>query len=266
MSESSQHRSTQQIKEAVRSQFGKNAKQYVTSEIHSKGNDLRDLIESIDFQEGMKALDIATGGGHVANALAPHVNEVTALDLTQEILAQARSFIHQNNHHNVSFVQGDAEQLPFKENQFDLVTCRIAAHHFPSISSFVKEVHRVLKSGGQFVLIDNVSPETEELDQFYNVVEKRRDFSHVRAWKKTEWIKVVEENDLQVIYIRTYEKSFEFNEWCKRMQLPSSEQDSLSAYMRSQNPNVKKYFQIEEANDRIVRFTGKSMLLYAMKA
>lgn len=252
-------------KEAVIAQFGKNAHQYVTSEIHAKGNDLQDLVSSISFQPGMTALDIATGGGHVANALAPHCVEVTALDLTSEILEQARRFIQNNGHQNVSYVQGDAEKLPFPDQHFDLVTCRIAAHHFPSIPAFVQEVSRVIKPGGQFVLIDNVAPELDKFEQFYNRVEKRRDYSHVRAWKKTEWLGLIEECNFLPIALKMYDKYFKYAQWCTRMQLPASEQEALSAYMLEQDEQTKYYFQIEEADGTVTGFTGKSMLLYMKK-
>lgn len=254
-----------ETKEAVVSQFGKNAKEYVHSAIHARGNDLVDLVHTITFNEGMLALDIATGGGHVANALAPHCQNVVALDLTPEILNVAKEFIQGNQHHNVTFIQGDAEQLPFPTEHFDLVTCRIAAHHFPQVPAFIQEVSRVLKKGGQFVLIDNIAPEKDAYEQFYNVVEKRRDYSHVRAWKKTEWIKLVEEHELEIKSLQIYEKTFKYASWCERMQLPKEEQEALSVFMLGQEEPLKKFFKVKEESGRVASFSGKSMLLFAVK-
>lgn len=151
------------IKSDVKKQFGRSAASYVTSEGHRKGGDLQTLI----------ALADATGGGHTANALAPRVRKVIALDLTPEMLAAAENFIRGNGHDNVEYVEGDAEKLPFSDESFNIVSCRIAPHHFPNITSFVSEVSRVLKTGGQFLLDDNVAPENKEFDEFYNTVEKR---------------------------------------------------------------------------------------------
>jgi ubiquinone/menaquinone biosynthesis C-methylase UbiE len=119
-----------ETKENVKSQFGKNAKNYVTSKWHSKGKDLAKLIDIAELKGGEYGLDIAIGGGHTANAIAPMVKKVVALDLTDEILNVARKFIEENGFNNVDFIQGDAEQLPFPDETFDIITCRIAAHHF----------------------------------------------------------------------------------------------------------------------------------------
>ncbi len=75
---------------------------------------------------------------------------------------------------------------------FDTITCRIAAHHFTNPAQFIYEVNRTLEDNGLFILIDNVSPENNEYDTFYNFIEKKRDPSHERALKKTEWITLLE--------------------------------------------------------------------------
>lgn len=197
-----------QIKNQMRKQFSQNAEHYVTSSIHAQGEDLALLVASSQAAEHMSVLDIATGGGHVANALAPLVSRVTALDLTEGMLEAAARFIQGNGHENVDFVTGDAEHIPFPDNSFDLVTCRIAAHHFPDVSSFVSEAYRVTKPGGRLLFIDNVAPEQDELDRFYNDIEKRRDPSHVRAWRKTEWIGLLERVGYRVETMVSFAKNF----------------------------------------------------------
>ena len=99
------------------------------------------------------------------------------------------------------------------------MTCRIAPHHFPNIEKFIDEAYRVLKNEGYFLLDDNVTPESDEQDQFYNTVEKLRDYSHFRAWKKTEWLKMLELQGFLVEELYRFEKTFEFDSWCNRMQL-----------------------------------------------
>jgi ubiquinone/menaquinone biosynthesis C-methylase UbiE len=80
-------------KEKVLQQFGRNAANYVTSTSHAKGDDLRQLVEIIAGRNrGGAVLDVATGGGHVANALAPLFKQVIALDLTPEMLEKAEFY------------------------------------------------------------------------------------------------------------------------------------------------------------------------------
>lgn len=154
------------IKQGVKNQFGRSADFYVNSKIHRNGGDLNTLIDMTHASKTELALDVATGGGHTANALAPLVHKVTAMDITPKMLNAAEKFIKENGHSNVEFVEGDAEKMPFEDGTFDIVTCRIAPHHFPNIEDFIKEVYRVLKPGGRFMLNDNVAPEKDTFDHF----------------------------------------------------------------------------------------------------
>jgi ubiquinone/menaquinone biosynthesis C-methylase UbiE/catechol 2,3-dioxygenase-like lactoylglutathione lyase family enzyme len=252
-------------KEAVKAQFSRSAEGYVTSEIHAKGKDLRKLVEIAKPSPEAYVLDVATGGGHVANALAPLVKKVVAFDLTQEILNVAGRFIKDNGHRNVDFVQGDAENMNFADASFDIITCRIAPHHFPHVTSFVKEVARTLKPGGQFLLIDNVVPEEDEMDQFYNEVEKRRDYSHYRAWKKSEWLNMLEEQGFEIDEWYCFPKTFLFENWTDRMHLTSDEKQNLSTFMINTTNKIKEKFRIESKNGNVYSFQGESILLKSTK-
>lgn len=252
-------------KRDVRAQFGANADAYVTSQIHKEGVDLKKLIEIAQLTGNEIALDIATGGGHTANALAPYVSHVTALDLTPAILASAKAFIDGNGHRNVHFIEGDAESLPFKDASFDIVTCRIASHHFPDVQRFTQEVFRVLRPDGQFLLDDNIAPENDRLDHFYNTVEKERDFSHFRAWKKTEWIRMIEESGFTIMEWHRVEKTFLYDSWCNRMKLSETKKEALNQYMLTAPDSVKKTFAIEEGDNKVVSFRGEAFVMKAVK-
>ncbi|RFB18050.1 class I SAM-dependent methyltransferase [Bacillus sp. HNG] len=253
------------IKSDVKKQFGRSAASYVTSEGHRKGGDLQTLVSMADAKGTELALDIATGGGHTANALAPLVGQVTAFDLTPEMLAAAEKFIKGNGHLNVEFVEGDAENLPFSDETFDIVSCRIAPHHFPNITSFVSEVSRVLKPGGQFLLDDNVAPENDEFDEFYNTVEKKRDYSHFRAWKKSEWLQMLENEGFEIQELYRFEKTFEFESWCNRMHLSDLEKTELTDYMLHASSKIKQKFRIQIENNKIISFQGEAVVLKGTK-
>lgn len=252
-------------KKDVQKQFGDHAKAYVTSSIHSLGRDLKKLIEMAAPTKEDKVLDVATGGGHTANAFAPLVANVTALDLTSAMLENASVFIKGNGHENVVYVEGDAEKLPFKNETFDVVVCRIAPHHFSDVHSFIRESFRTLKSGGRFLIDDNTAPEKDEWDHFYNTIEKARDYSHFRAWKKSEWIKMLEENGFIVSECHRFEKAFEFSSWCDRMKLSTEKEDALNQYMISASASVKEIFQIQERDGRVISFQGEAFLIKAIK-
>ncbi|MDF2855484.1 MAG: SAM-dependent methyltransferase [Neobacillus sp.] len=254
-----------EIKKDVQRQFGKSADSYVTSSIHKDGKDLLKLVEMAAMTGEERLLDVATGGGHTANAFAPLVKVVTAVDLTQEMLEAAEKFIKGNSHQNVTFVKGDAEMLPFSDESFEIVTCRIAPHHFPNVKSFIDEAHRVLLSNGQFLLDDNVVPEDDEFDLFYNTIEKVRDYSHFRAWKKTEWIQMLEGSGFEVFEWHRFEKTFHYEPWCNRMKLSVSEKDKLTQYILDASQKVKDKFKIIIEDEKIISFQGEAIVLKAIK-
>lgn len=253
-------------RQEVLHQFGQNAEKYVTSTIHAKGKDLEVLVEIVKAKKKTgDLLDVATGGGHVANALAPFFDKVVAFDLTPQMLEAARKFVSGNGRANVTYVQGDAQQMPFPEQAFGTVTCRIAPHHFPDVVQFAKEVYRVLRDDGLFVLIDNVAPEVDAWDHFYNEVEKRRDPSHHRAYKKSEWIALLETEGFTIESLTTFRKTFVFDDWCERMALPEQEKRALNDYMISASPETIRFFAIEITDGQVQSFAGESILLVARK-
>jgi ubiquinone/menaquinone biosynthesis C-methylase UbiE len=198
----------------VKQQFGAHAEQYVTSTHHASGESLDRLLELTDPQPGWRALDIATGGGHTALALAPLVREVVASDVTTEMLAAAERFIRGRGAANVSFRAAEATALPFADEEFDLVTCRIAPHHFHDCAQFVRETARVLRPGGVAALIDNVVPEDIVAARHINVLEKLRDPSHNWAYTAADWLGFFAAARLDVAHSEIFRKVRDFDTWC----------------------------------------------------
>ncbi|KFM99283.1 class I SAM-dependent methyltransferase [Bacillus clarus] len=251
--------------ELVKKQFGNNAAKYVKSKIHAKGPDLQYVVQQVATHHNTRLLDIATGGGHVANLLAPIFKEVVALDLTEKMLESAKDFIEGNGYENVSFVVGNAENLPFQDASFDTIICRIAAHHFSNPAQFIFEVERTLDDTGLFILIDNVSPENNEYDTFYNFIEKKRDPSHERALKKTEWITLLEKNGLQMQSCLTFEKQFNFDWWCDMMDVPMQKRIKLTECMMKTSHEMKEFFKIHVRENKVESFYTEMALFVCRK-
>ncbi|GAA3409355.1 class I SAM-dependent methyltransferase [Paenibacillus hodogayensis] len=254
------------LKELVKQQFSKNASSYVTSARHARGEDLALLVSAAEANRDMEVLDIATGGGHVANALAPLVCRVVASDLTPEMLEAAAAFIRGNGHENVDFIPGDAERLPFADAAFDLVTCRIAAHHFPDVSAFVRESFRVVKPGGKLLLIDNTAPEADDFDRFYNEIEKLRDPSHVRAWKKSEWLGMLEAAGYRLESLVCFPKPFQFRDWCARASVPEQTVSRLANDLANAPEPFRRRFSIQtDEAGAVTSFQGEAVYVQAVK-
>jgi ubiquinone/menaquinone biosynthesis C-methylase UbiE len=238
---------TKNVKNKVVKQFGKNAEKYIASESHAKGEDLPLVVEWLQPQSNQIALDIATGGGHVAKALSPYVAQVFATDLTKEMLSNTARHLNQSCH-NISYVIADAENLPFLDNTFEIITCRIASHHFPYPQNFINEVARVLKPNGSFLMIDNVVPTEKHLAEFMNTLEKLRDESHAQCLSIEEWRKLISATDLLEIQSQARKKTYHFPAWVERTANNQAQIDSVNRYIANGSKECHTYFNVSFEN------------------
>jgi ubiquinone/menaquinone biosynthesis C-methylase UbiE len=223
-------------KTLVQEQFGKTAASYLTSAPHAKGASLERLVALTSPQKNWRGLDVATGGGHVAYTFAPHVERMWATDITQEMLDMVRGEAGKRGLKNLRTAYAKAEALPFEDASFDLVTCRIAPHHFDSIPDFLKEVARVLKPSGVVAIVDNVVPAGSTGD-YVNAFERFRDPSHLRAWTMEEWRKAFAGAGLKVTHEEQIFKTMEFKTWAARHD--TDMQNFLRAMLKEMTPEVK---------------------------
>lgn len=217
-------------KSKVIQQFNRSADAYLTSHIHAKGQDLKWLKELVEQSPREKALDIATGAGHTAFLLSECVKHVVALDLTPNMVKLASDEAKRRKISNITFVLGDAESLPFIDGYFDLVTCRIAAHHFPNIEKAVQEIYRVLCKHGLLILIDNYVPDDTESAKLMNHLEKLRDPSHIECLSLDQWLQLYHETGFsEVSCYRTWTTPADLSEWLDRAKTPPSDREKIYA-------------------------------------
>lgn len=252
-------------KDAIRRQFGSTAEGYVSSPNHRSGEDILWLVELAEPDEDDTALDIATGGGHTALAVAPHVGHVVASDLTPRMLEAARAYLEDQGIENASFEVADAEDLPFEDESFDIVTCRIAPHHFSNIAAFASEVARVLRPGGRFVLMDSLGPDDDELDAFINEFERRRDPTHVRSYKLAEWISVIEDTGLKVDHHEFVIRTHDYPSWTARSRMTAEDRSALDIFVMDQPESTRAFFGFEVIDGEIISFIDHKVLLRARK-
>lgn len=251
-------------KENVKQVFGKNKDAYITSTTHANKDDLQKLVEWINPNNTMTALDIATGGGHVAKVLSTQVRTVFSTDITKEMLENTSHYLQ--DYPNIYFIIADAESLPFLDNSFDIVTCRIAAHHFPNIEAFIKEVHRVLKPSGRFLFIDNIAAEMDEYDCFINKLEKIRDYSHVRSHKISEWKIMFDKYDMQLLREVQRRKTLPFHEWVHRTLDSIEEIETVTQFLEQASEEIQDYFEITwNTNGNITSFTIDEWMVLSEK-
>jgi ubiquinone/menaquinone biosynthesis C-methylase UbiE len=235
-----------QIVDKARAQFSATAEQYVRSPRHASGDDLARLVELGALRGDERVLDIATGAGHTALAFAPHVANVVASDLTPRMLELAAELAAERKVKNVTFVLAQAEALPFEAESFDVVTCRVAPHHFADPQAFVNEAGRVLRPGGRFLLDDQMAPEDPELDEFVNAFERWRDPSHVRAYTPSQWCRWIEAAGLSVELVEPSERaSYEFADWTQRAKMPQPEREALERWLIAAPARCAEFYRIK---------------------
>lgn len=247
--------------------YTKYAEGYVTSQTHAKGSDLDRLIAIADPQPDWVALDIATGGGHTALKFAPHVKHVTASDLTERMLEKAKAFITEDKGvTNVDFKQADAENLPFNDAQFDLVTCRIAPHHFPDVQKFVTECARVLKPGGMLLIQDHVLPEDDESARYVDEFETVRDPSHNRAFNETEWKTMFANAGVTVDHTEEYIKRHDFLDWSKRQGNDEATIATLIEMLNTAPDIAKAWMDATDWGTESAKFVNHHIIVRGKKA
>ncbi|HEV8322493.1 MAG TPA: methyltransferase domain-containing protein [Myxococcota bacterium] len=195
-----------ETEEKAKRVFGERAADYVASATHADPAVLARVVALAAPAPGWSALDVATGTGHTALALAPLVARVVAVDLTPEMLAEAERLAAARDVRNVEWRVGDVHGLPFEDASFDLVTSRRAPHHFSDIAQALGEMRRVLKPGGRLVIDDRSVPEDDFLDACMNRLDWLHDESHVREYRPSEWRRLLEAAGFVVDAVEPYQQ------------------------------------------------------------
>jgi len=175
--------------------WSRRADAFRESPTHREGPDLELLVEWCEPGHDVKVLDVATGGGHVARRLRAEGCTVITVDPAPGMRPD---------------VVAPAEELPFADGSFDVVTCRIAAHHFQDIHRAVGEMARV--SERLVVIEDNVF-----IDARVEEAERLRDPTHVRCYSEHEWRDLLVRAGLEVEQVERFERRPVVDEWLARV-------------------------------------------------
>lgn len=208
--------------------FGAAASDYATSEVHAKGASLARLVALTESEPHFRVLDVGTGAGHMALALAPHVAKVTATDITEPMLAETRKLAASRGIENVRTLHARAEDLPFPDMSFNLVVTRLAAHHFDDKERFACEAHRVLMPGGVIGIVDTIGPDTASVPGMseqqrlawsgkFEFFKKLADPSHKSCLGLLGWRALLEGAGFSVTHAEMLDKELVFGPWVKRM-------------------------------------------------
>jgi ubiquinone/menaquinone biosynthesis C-methylase UbiE len=187
-----------EVQRAAQEQFSRQSERYGHGHILENVEDVTAALATLTLPTRAQVLDVATGAGHTGLFLASLGHDVTLADIAQPMLDKAAKTAAQPGL-DVKTVQHPAEQFPYADQSFDLVTCRVAAHHFSFPEKFIAETARVLKPGGSFLLIDGtVADDQPEAEAWMHAVEKLRDPSHNRFLTPRTWTALCQLRGLKV--------------------------------------------------------------------
>lgn len=232
------------VKRAVRQQFAGVATTYATSSVHAGGPDLEALVDAVPL-ESERILDVGCGTGHTTLAVASRARSVIGVDLTEQMLAQARRLAKERGIENVTFARGDAEQLDYPDNAFDVIVSRYSAHHFPRPQRALDEIARVLVPGGTFLLVDTVAPDPPTHDTLLNAVEVLRDPSHVRDHTVDGWLTMFAAAGFRAEVLNRWPLRLAFDAWLTRMRTPEVAVSAIAYLLDGAPEETRLAFAVE---------------------
>lgn len=259
-------------KSLVQQQFGDKAEAYASSPVHAKGASLDRMVELIEPQADWVALDVATAAGHMGHRITPHIRFCIGSDITPSMLPKALKLAAEKGLPHFQASAADAEALPFKDESLDLVTCRIAPHHFPDIPRFVQEAYRTLKPGGILAVTDNIVPSTgshKKRDRvayanaadFINSFEKLRDPSHAVCFSLHQWKSTFAAAGFSLLHTETMRKKMAFEPWAERMRVAPDDKIRLRAMLTQPPELVQAFLTPEFEGDKIEFYLTEGIII-----
>lgn len=233
----------------VRDSFRNVAVNYTKSTFHASTIRLQEVVDLVQPKPGDLALDVATGTGNTAFALAPFVRRVVGLDLTREMLNEARRIAGERSIANVDWVIGDAAHLPFQDETFDVYVVRAAPHHFHDVDAFMAEAFRVLKPGHDACFID-CAPPVPARDVLHEV-EMRRDPSHVLSMTVEEWVAKLARAGFEVESAQARELDWNYEEWMANMAVGKPLSDELAGVIESSEGAAREQLHPERRDGKL---------------
>jgi len=222
--------------------FGRNAANYVTSEIHCQSPSLELAAHYIEAFQPRIAGDIACGGGHFAARLLQHgVPDVIAVDPSRAMLDAACGQLADYGDRLIGRV-GPAEALPLADGAVDMAVSRLAAHHFADIRAAVNEMARVTARGGTIILIDLQGFDDPAVDALNHRLECLHDPTHGRSYRHRDWLAFLEGAGCRVTDshtdLREREGGVPVWRWCQITETPPEDEAAIREHLRCQPPSM----------------------------
>jgi ubiquinone/menaquinone biosynthesis C-methylase UbiE len=256
---------------SVKDAFDYRAKIYSRGDISaiSDKNHINEIINKILDNSRKKnflnVLDIATGTGMVLLNLYSRIkiNHAVGIDISDNMISEARKGLKENNIPAELMIRDVNEGLPFDDESFDLITCRLAFHHLGDIRKTIKEMNRVLVHGGTAAISDVISFDCDRLDYFHNKSAEIQDPSHVRFYNASELACCFKEAGFTILSKSAWDIHLKMSEMEKTTVSSKNFKEFYSMYLNAADYEKEK-FRIEEVNGDL-NFIWPSIIFVAGK-
>lgn len=230
----------------TQSQYARQAPRYAESSLHRSGESLETVRRLAAASATDTILDVGTGAGFTAFAVAADAAAAVAADLTREMLDQARRLARERQlDSKVECAVAAAEDLPFAEGSFSVVTSRYASHHFHDLPRALRELARVMQRGGRLVLCDVIAPEGPGMVELMNDLEQVRDPTHVWDYPLSRWRQeLLPAAGLEIRDVIEGKNPQLFSEWVDRAGTPPEAVEQLVEMFAAASPEARQAFEV----------------------
>lgn len=222
------------------------------------------IVTNIHPQKTDTVLEVAAGTCVCGCSLAPLVQNVTCLDMTSAMLMAGKETAGKQALENMAFVIGDAEELPFLNDSFDIVISRLAFHHFPDIDRSFDEMVRVLRPHGKLVFIDMEAAE-DKLRLVRDEIETMRDPSHIQNLSKEEMLKLYSKHSIQVDKCTATDMPILLNDWIDFTETPITVKQKLIERFENEVNGMEKTGFYPYQTDKGISFNQKWIFILGTK-
>jgi len=224
------------------------------------------ILELLKPYKGEMILDVGTGTGIYLLEAVRFGAHVIGIDISVNMLnVLGKKIKNKKIYPQVDLLVADAENLPFDDATFDLVTCRLALHHFPQPNRALQEFARVLKTPGGLGFTDNVTVDDWDAAKYYNDFEKLRDPSHQNVVSMPRLCQMIEASGFQIRYTKVFAKEFEFHDWTNRQHVQPQIKTCLLQMMR-EIPEVLQPLFKPRWTDSTLFFSLREAVIVAFKS